>query len=378
MNEVNPPLYLKIYRILLEDIKNGKYKGGLRLPSEKELSNEYKVSRITSKKALEILANNGYINRMPGKGSYVREGDEQNNIKADDSLEAKSNNVLIGVIIPDFSNSYGLKLFMSLQNEAFKNNSFIVPCFSYGRQELEEKAISKLINMGVDGIIIMPVHGENYNPRLLRLVLDKFPVVLIDRYLKGIPAAFVGSDNVNAAKKATDYLLDLGHRNISFLSPPMTNTSTIEDRREGFFRSHTERGLAVDEKIWATNLISTIPRTKEKANLTTDVETIKKIIINNPEITSFFIIEYDIALIALEALKSLGKKIPDDISILCFDGPTTYLEDNFFTHVHQREEEMGVGAVKILLKQLESNCNDDKIIIDSDLIIGNSTKNVKA
>lgn len=377
MNEANPPLYLKIYQTLLEDIKAGKYKDGRRLPSEKELAEKYKVSRITSKKALEILVSNGYITRTPGKGSYVREIDKKNIDKAKERLESKSNCILIGLVIPDFSHSYGMKLLMSLQNEAFKNNSFIVPCFSYGKQELEEKAIYELIDLGVDGMIIMPVHGENYNPKLLRLVLDKFPIVLIDRYLKGIPAAFVGYDNFNAAKKATDYLLDLGHRNISFLSPPMSNTSTIEDRKDGFFRSHIERGIAIDEKIWATNLISTIPRTKEKVNFITDIDIIKRIIVNNHEITSFFAIEYDIALIALEAVKSLGKKVPEDISIVCFDGPNTHFEDNFFTHIHQREEKMGVEAIKLLIKQLENNCNCDKIIIDSDLVVGDSTISIK-
>ena len=65
------PLYLKIYNDLLAGIKNGTYASGSRLPSEKELSSSYDVSRITSKKALEMLAEQNMITRMPGKGSYV-------------------------------------------------------------------------------------------------------------------------------------------------------------------------------------------------------------------------------------------------------------------------------------------------------------------
>ena len=63
------PLYLKIYNDLLAGIKNGTYALGSRLPSEKELSSNYDVSRITSKKALEMLAEQNMITRMPGKGS---------------------------------------------------------------------------------------------------------------------------------------------------------------------------------------------------------------------------------------------------------------------------------------------------------------------
>ena len=49
------PLYEQIYNDIIEGIENGTYKKGDRLPSEKELSEKYCVSRITSKKALELL-----------------------------------------------------------------------------------------------------------------------------------------------------------------------------------------------------------------------------------------------------------------------------------------------------------------------------------
>ena len=53
------PLYEQIYNDIIEGIENGTYKKGDRLPSEKELSEKYCVSRITSKKALELLAEEG-------------------------------------------------------------------------------------------------------------------------------------------------------------------------------------------------------------------------------------------------------------------------------------------------------------------------------
>ena len=65
------PLYLKIYNDLLQGMQQGTYPAGSRLPSEKELSQQYEVSRITSKKALEMLSDRNLIARMPGKGSYV-------------------------------------------------------------------------------------------------------------------------------------------------------------------------------------------------------------------------------------------------------------------------------------------------------------------
>lgn len=66
-------MYETIYNDLLDGIRNGTYPPGSRLPSEKELAGQYGVSRITSKKALELLAERRVISRMPGRGSFVLE-----------------------------------------------------------------------------------------------------------------------------------------------------------------------------------------------------------------------------------------------------------------------------------------------------------------
>src|SRR5690625_3342658 len=65
------PLYEKIYKDLLEKITEGEFKYGDRVPSEKELAKKFNVSRITSKKALDILAEYKVIERIRGKGSFV-------------------------------------------------------------------------------------------------------------------------------------------------------------------------------------------------------------------------------------------------------------------------------------------------------------------
>ena len=103
----------------------------------------------------------------------------------------------------------------------------------YGVRHNEERAIAGLVARGVDGLIVFPIHGEHYNPVLLETVLDDFPVVLVDRYLKGIPAHAVVTDNRAAAAALTTHLIDLGHIDIAFVSPPLENTSALEERFEG-------------------------------------------------------------------------------------------------------------------------------------------------
>ena len=375
------PLYQNIFNHLINGVRVGKYKTGDRLPTEKELAEEFGVSRITSKKALNMMAENGMIKRIPGKGSFISDDLDITKLPEVNCQEnSRQNHTLIGVVLSDFRASYGTTLLSGIENEASRNNCFIIPRRSYSRQELEEKAITELYELGVEGIIVMTAHGENYNPRILRLVLDDFPVVFVDRYLKGIAAPFVGTDNVNAAKKATDYLLGLGHRNISFISQYYTDTSALEARIEGFIESHAEHGVTVDKSIWLTNMSSTVPAKRGRESMLDDMEKIRRLLIDNPQITCLFAAEYDAALVAMEAVKALGKKVPDDISILTFDGPENSLGNYFFTHIRQREFEMGAMAVKLILRQMSrentQNNNYDKVFLDSDLIISSSTRTI--
>jgi len=66
-------LYTDIYDNIKNDIVKGIYKSGEKLPSENELCKEYCVSRGTVRKALEILAEEGLVNSLHGKGVYVLE-----------------------------------------------------------------------------------------------------------------------------------------------------------------------------------------------------------------------------------------------------------------------------------------------------------------
>lgn len=64
--------YQKIEDYILKQIHSGKARQGFRLPSENELCGQFGVSRMTVNKALTHLSDQGYIERIPGRGSFVR------------------------------------------------------------------------------------------------------------------------------------------------------------------------------------------------------------------------------------------------------------------------------------------------------------------
>lgn len=65
------PMYFQLYSLLKGCIKDGTFPHGARLPTEKELSDEFDISRITAKRSLDELAAEGLVERRRGKGTHV-------------------------------------------------------------------------------------------------------------------------------------------------------------------------------------------------------------------------------------------------------------------------------------------------------------------
>src|SRR5690606_26146543 len=122
-----------------------------------------------------------------------------------------------------------LELLSGIERESGRLGFSLLLRLTRGSQEAEMAAIEEMLAQDIAGLIVFPVNGERYNPALLRLYLSGVPVVLVDRYFRGLDIASVSSDNEAAAKEAVTYLIDSGHRAIAVLSPPPEGTVTIED-----------------------------------------------------------------------------------------------------------------------------------------------------
>lgn len=358
------PLYERIYLEILNDIRSGKYETGVRLPSEKELCGIYNVSRITGKKAMDMLAERNIIIRMPGKGSFVNDSWEQ----AAESLpqETKTDSPVIGVIMDGFGGSYGYKLILGIEKTCRELGYYMVLHCTNGSREEESRAVDRMLSLGAQGIIIMCVHGENFNSTVLKLAVEEYPIVLLDRRLKGVPVSYVGTDNQKAARELTDWLLDRDHRNICFASHCGVDTPTIADRHLGFLDSHLEHGLTTNESMWLTDLKATLPSHRTEESLREDYDKVKAFIGSHPDITAFFAVEYDIARIIRSSLVQLG--VEEKYTIVCFDGYDNITGEEEFTHISQDEIAMGQTSVSLVRDQLNGSRNIEPVLIPYKII----------
>jgi DNA-binding LacI/PurR family transcriptional regulator len=351
------PYYKHIYNYLLEEISEGKLSAGDKVLSEKELCAKFGVSRITSKKALEMLNEQGLIFRIPGKGSFVSGSPSH-------KTPGSSPSHIVGLVIADFNDAFGTRLLNAIEESCETLGYHLLLKFSHDSTVEEEQALRSLDNYDTAGILVLPVHGEYYNHEILKQILNKKPLVFVDRKMKGLPVPTVSTDNTGIARDAVNYLLNLGHRNIAFYSGPMENVSTVEDRWNGFIKAFGDAGIMFDSSYFYLD----VPETG-------NVEAVRRHMEAHPEITAAFVTEFAKALIVKAAAEDLGRRIPGDFSIITVDCPVFNLETPRFTFMKQDEYTIGRQAVETLHSIIlgADPASLDDIRITAQMVEGNST-----
>ncbi len=364
-------LYERISTYVLEQIRSGALGPGDRVASEMELAAQFEVSRITSKRALEVLREAGLIERVRGKGSFVvQDLPDLNGVttplrgRIAGGPAPRRRPGTIGLVIPDVSEAYGLELLRAIEERCADHGVHLLVRRTRGRQPDEEKAVDSFVASGeVDGMIVFPVHGDFYNASLLRQVLDGYPIVLVDRHLSGIPVSAVHTDNVAAARALTERLIELGHHHIAFVSPPPQNTSSIEERLKGFHAAFSGREPGEHQAHQLITLRATLPGSFTPEHVSADVATIRAFRAEAPEVTAYVACEYNLARMLDRAFappeaQAPSPRRPDDQRderrpvIACFDSPGDPISGAPYLHVRQDQDEMGRQAVDLLLARL--------------------------
>jgi DNA-binding LacI/PurR family transcriptional regulator len=268
---------------------------------------------------------------MPGKGSFVGVIANQKTPKKTGVPRA------IGLIISDFNDAFGTGLLKSIEEHCTDMGYRLILKNSHDSVGDEEQALKSLNSEEIAGIMVLPVHGEYYNSEILKKILNKKPLVFVDRKMKGLPVPSVSTDNTAAARTGVEYLLRQGHRNIAFYSAPIEFASTLEDRRNGFIDAFANNGITFDPASFCLNL-----------SFSEGTEAIKRHLGEHPEITAAFVAEFSMSLIVRDAVQEMGLSIPEDFSLVTVDFPDHIPDMPLLTHLKQDEIEIGRKAVESL------------------------------
>nr|WP_240908749.1 substrate-binding domain-containing protein [Paenibacillus timonensis] len=260
------------------------------------------------------------------------------------------------MIIPTLQIKVEQRIVDNIERFAWASGYQLTLSISRESQRNESEAIEAFNRNGVKGMIIFPTEEENYNEDILRLSIDKFPLVLIDRYLKDIRTYSVSADNEKGTFDAVSYLLNQGHREIALISPVITNTVT-EDRAAGFERAFYQNQLPINKNQWCILNIDDIHKGPGE-------KMIYEFFRSHPEITAAFAMNAQLTGYAYKALQRLNKRVPEEFALVGFDGP----ERPGIHFVQQDIETMCKHTVECLLEQLEGHSNPRRVTVPVELI----------
>ncbi len=270
----------------------------------------------------------------------------------------------IGLLVPDITNPYFPLLIKGLTYAACFQDVSTILCNSDMNLETEADHIRGLIKAGVDGMIYIPF-SEELNPTLNELVERKFPLVFLDREISTDEICSVTSDNEEGAYQATTYLLNLGHRNITFISG-LPYLSTSVTRLAGFRRGFADFGLQPREDLIIQGDTSLESGYRETAAL----------LQAKMDFTAIFASNDMMAFGAWRALEESGYKIPDDFSIIGYDD-IPFSSFMSLTTIAQPSYEIGRNALLLLMDLiLGRRIAPQKMVLRDSLIIRKSCQKI--
>jgi LacI family transcriptional regulator, galactose operon repressor len=259
----------------------------------------------------------------------------------------RSKSELIGVIVPDVSNPFFGPVVRGIEARARREGYRLLLCNSESDLRLERDYIADLVSHRVEGLIIAPA-SDRSRSHLERLVAKNFPLVLIDRYVRGLACDSVALDNVAAAQSLVTHITSMGHKRIAFIADA-GQTSTGDERMEGYQRALAAAGIPFNPDLVFRTSTDQIGGYRA-AQLVLSME-------QRP--TAVFAINNMTAIGAVQAFREAELKLPEDISLACFDDvPHLAIIAPFLTVIDQPAEQMAGAATSMLLERIRHEVSD--------------------
>jgi len=343
-----------LYEQIAEELKNkilsGEYVKDQKLPTENDLAQEYKVSRITSKRALEELKKEGLIYRVRGSGSFVNEIDEE--LLQMTRARAMNTARAIAIIMPKHVSESSFAQSINGAVKVFEKAGYYSVIHSGVKNaDDEKKIIKKMYDDGIGGIIYYPVSDRENYTLLNSLFLDNYPIVTIDKYFESLPISNVVADNYNGGRIATEYLIKLGHEKIGFVSDlSIESTTSIRNRYFGYAKALKAHGKYEKEDVVKAGFTDEYHRSHQEKQYETIINELLK-----SEVTGIIAVNDLVATYLMRTAINMGVLVPEDLSIIGFDDleMSKHLQVPLTT-IRQDFDKIGQSAAELIIDIIET------------------------
>lgn len=245
----------------------------------------------------------------------------------------------VGAIIPTMDNAIFANALQALQEGLTDQGITLLVATSHYDPQIEAEQISALISRGVDGMVLI---GQRRPDSAYQLMASRnLPYVALWSHVPGSPHPSVGFDNHRAARLITDRVLALGHRRIGMIAGKTLNNDRAAERVRGVRASLAAVGLSLQPPLYA----------ETEYSFDDAAQTAAPMLRLDPRPTALICGNDVLAAGAMREARSLGLKVPDDLSVVGFDDiDLAQVIVPALTTVRVPHRRMGTAAAELLVR----------------------------
>lgn len=295
---------------------------------------------------------------------------EQNFIPNNSARNLKlSDTKTVAVLIKGIDNPFFQKMIKVFEKEIQdRKYTFVLHRVDTNQDEVEV-ALELIKEKKLKGIVFLGGYFSHQEDKLQQITV---PFVLstiairenVDKNLY----SSVSIDDVKESEKIVDCLYEYGHRKIAMLSAQRSDISVSTLRVQGYFNALKNKNIDIDENLVIYTKHNTNAYTMENG-----YKLMKELLESKQEFTAVYAICDSMAIGACKAILESGKRIPQDYSVVGFDGlDMTYYYNPSLTTIQQPVEEMTKETINILFDLIEKKINNQHKVFEGKLLIRES------
>lgn len=352
------PKYIILKNELLSWIASGKLSPGSQVPSEHEIAEQFSLSRQTVRQAFSELERQGLLERVQGKGTFVRHAAVR-----EEAAQPRT----IGIVTTYISDYIFPHIVRGAEAELRSRGYRLLLASTDNDKEKEMECLRLMLSEPLSGLIIEPTKSAEGNPNLpfyLSMQSKNLPFLMINERYRELEVPCLKVNDELGGLTAARYLIEQGHRRIvGFFK---TDDLQGINRLKGFMHAHREAGILLAPEHVVTYT------TSQKSEL--PVKKLRELLTSRDRPTALFAYNDALAVPLMNTARELGVSVPDELSIVGFDDSALALAAGVpLTTLTHPKEEMGREAARRLIAMIENEAdapNDDtgELLYAPDLI----------
>jgi LacI family transcriptional regulator len=271
----------------------------------------------------------------------------------------------LGLITEDFSDYFFTQVIAGAEEEARRHGYLFMLGSTERNLQDDPEYIRLLRERHVDGFLFSRPSTESGSIHIADLIRSGIPVVNAACYFPEEICTVVDIDNVTGGRLAAQHIKEGGHERVATIHGP-AGWKSVSDRAKGFMHQLNTYGLSLKPQLVVEGDWS----------YESGYRTMQQLLSRGESFTALFVHNDQMAIGAMRALRQIGRRVPNDVSVIGYDDiPAAEFAVPPLTTVRQPMRELGAVATRLLIKAIEEGeQNDEEVFLQPELIIRESTQ----